>query len=66
MSADRRVALDKEKDFVKDKIHLSGAEHRLLWRPERVLRTETLGHHRFITLPVDRSTNHRYDRNCDP
>jgi hypothetical protein len=38
----RRVALDKEKGFVKGKDILSGAEHRLLGRPER-LGTESSG-----------------------
>jgi len=36
------VALDKEKGFVKGKNILSGAEHRLLGRPER-LGTESSG-----------------------
>jgi hypothetical protein len=36
------VAIDKEKGFVKDKNILSGAEHRLLGRPER-LGTESSG-----------------------
>jgi hypothetical protein len=40
-------ALDKEKGVVKGKDILSGAEHRLLWTPERV-GPRLWGYHRFI------------------
>jgi hypothetical protein len=42
-----RVPLDKEKGVVKGKDILSGAEHRLLWTPERV-GPRLWGYHRFI------------------